>query len=246
MNQRVLKNLSDRFTAPVKEGVRLERFFRQLLKEELDHRGRVSRLDSAMLFLASATSLAFALIQTLLTTSPTFIFIIPGLLLGWFAPFYIGYIHGAIKNNPVNRIRGWTYLTMGSISYVILSIFSLFIVPLLVLDAALGVFIAIGCTLPFIITGMAVTSSLNQRISRICNHYATPVEQKVVNSTRISSTILALALSIAVCLEWEYFHQLQEGILLFRFFVYTYVLIGLFFELYVWYLMRYKSKSVVQ
>lgn len=81
---------------------------------------RTDKLDDAFLFgLASiGIIISFMLISIEKNDWTQIISAIPFLLLGILLPFIVGYLRGAIAlNNITERIRGWIYFLIGTISY---------------------------------------------------------------------------------------------------------------------------------
>jgi hypothetical protein len=79
---------------------------------------KVDRLDNAFLFVLSSVGLLISFIQVRQESLSGLVEAIPFLLLGIILPFYVGYLRGAIEKDSLGeRIRGWIYLIIGTISY---------------------------------------------------------------------------------------------------------------------------------
>ena len=90
------------------------------LKEYLDQRGRMGKLDSLLLYLTSLFGLLFSLIQALGFGIEGVIRLIPLLFSGMFLPIYFGYVRGALMTDSLEeRIRGWLYLICGIPFYLV-------------------------------------------------------------------------------------------------------------------------------
>ena len=81
---------------------------------------RKGKIDSLLLFAASLISLIFSITQWLMEGFEALLYILPLMLIMLVMPLYVGYIRGAItKDNVVERARGWTYLVVGVITYLV-------------------------------------------------------------------------------------------------------------------------------
>jgi len=79
---------------------------------------KADRIDNAFLFALSSIGLLISFIQIRQENLSGLIEAIPFLLLGIALPFYVGYMRGAIEKDSIGeRIRGWIYLVIGTMSY---------------------------------------------------------------------------------------------------------------------------------
>jgi len=106
------------------------------LLQHLNRRSRVNKLDSLLLFIASIFGLSFTILQIIFADiygNPeggllTLLIIGPALVMGFLLPVVIGYIYGAIvRDSPMDRVRGWTYLIEGTGLYISASILAWFV-----------------------------------------------------------------------------------------------------------------------
>lgn len=174
-----------------------------LTKHEFEHLSRIGKLDSALLFLTSAISIIFGMFQILLGYIPALIRIIPALILGWFGPFYVGYLHGAIRTNtPVDRARGWVYLIFGTANYGVIIFIEL--VPIIPLSFLIGFCSACFLTIFSIILPCGVFSLYNRSPSAS--------EQYGINITVVAVFLLSLGLWLIT--EFVIFFQFSSRLLI--------------------------------
>lgn len=92
------------------------------LKEWLEIKFALRRLDNALFVLTSLASIVFTISNAIFGKGPILYFL-PLYFIGWMMPIWSGYFLGAIiRRNVIDRMRGWIYLLAGSPSYL----FSLF------------------------------------------------------------------------------------------------------------------------
>ncbi len=170
------------------------------LKSVIDHRGRINKLDSALLFLASSLSIAFALLQIMVGGGEAFFIILPALAIGWFLPFWIGYLYGAIINNsPLDRARGWIYLVLGIGLYGVIIIMNYlsginFLFQTIFQVVFLGIY--------FLIMGRSLVPMW---VLKQCEYSATNVDRHISGLTSWGAFILTLALVVLSSYSSKFF-----------------------------------------
>jgi hypothetical protein len=82
-------------------------------------KSRVDKLDEGFLFLISLTSIIFMMVQAFSGGITFVLYSVPLLVVGVVMPFYYGYLRGALEDSAIMRVRGWIYLFMGAVGYII-------------------------------------------------------------------------------------------------------------------------------
>ena len=175
------------------------------IKEYLDQKGRIGKLDSLLLYLTSLFGLLFSLIQALGFGIEGVIHLIPLLFSGMFLPIYFGYIRGVIMTDSLEeRIRGWLYLICSIPFYLVpqisqtiskwletwstKSILMEFITKELTLLISLAFSTSIGLLVS------STTSTLTDKIFDICKKQPSQATYEMVSTTYLSALGLAILL----------------------------------------------------
>jgi len=92
------------------------RLIEQLVREE----SRLTALDQLLLFISSSTTLLFSAFQVFLAGKEALLYFAPLFLSGLIMPIYVGYYRGAVLlGSKLERARGWMYMTVGLLTYLI-------------------------------------------------------------------------------------------------------------------------------
>jgi hypothetical protein len=88
------------------------------LRKWLEHKFAVGRLDTALIVLTSFSGTAFTIGNSVFGKE-LIAYLLPLYFIGWMMPILSGYFIGAvIRNNLVDRMRGWLYLLAGTPAYL--------------------------------------------------------------------------------------------------------------------------------
>lgn len=89
------------------------------LKEWLETKFALRKLDNALIILSSVAGILFV-VGNVLFGKEVLSYTLPLYFIGWMMPIWSGYFLGAIfRGNLADRARGWVYLLAGTPSYLI-------------------------------------------------------------------------------------------------------------------------------
>jgi hypothetical protein len=173
------------------------------LREYIETKFRLQKLDSALLFFSSSLSLAFGIGYAYLGTR-WLQYYLPMLFLGWFMPVYIGYVRGSlIKDSVEERIRGWLYFTVGLSIYIAFPLLSM-IVDSLKLDYILTLLASaiLGFAVNFLL-GYYSVSVIVHKLFKIHPKDIRKEVHKAFRSTVWSALVLAVLVSLVAHIDWS-------------------------------------------
>lgn len=166
------------------------------LREYLDGKLLLGKIDTLLLFLSSSISITFAIGNAILGVEWVAYFL-PLIFLGWFMPVYIGYIRGAIipVQYPVTeRIRGWIYLIAGAGTYFINPILFALSISFMIINPLLGLLVNLLLYVTFIYVLTTFTLTLVKKLFRI-RWQATPTfVHEAFTRTQAAAILLGTAL----------------------------------------------------
>lgn len=176
------------------------------LKEYIDRKLMLGKLDSALLFFSSSLSLAFGLGYAYLETK-WLQYYVPMLFLGWFMPVYIGYVRGSLIQDLVEeRIRGWIYFIVGLGMYIFSPILEDLVIEISKIGFPTSFVVAIIPS--FIVGGLLLGILPWTVIHNIFNIQRKDLKKEVkqaVSYTRYSAFYMANILSIISFTHWSKF-----------------------------------------
>lgn len=182
------------------------------VKEYIDKKLRLAKLDSALLFFSSSLSLAFSVGYAYLGTE-WLQYYLPMLFLGWFMPIYIGYLRGSlIKDSVEERIRGWIYFIIGLGFYVISPLLSTLVEDILNLGVYGLVVIAIVSPISGFILGN-LSRKIVPDIFRIKRKELKKEVKQAFRETTISAWVLAFCLAVIFHTDW-FVHDKLESVVI--------------------------------
>lgn len=168
----------------------------QELKDYIDLKLKIGKLDSTLLFLCSSLSFLFGLIQTIIGANQALLQFSPLLVIGWVLPFYFGYLKGAILDNSViERVMGWIFLVFGLSIY--LSFTASLIIRQMFNNPILNIYIAFLPFLSGVVLGRSV-KSFSGKIFEVCHESYSEIDERTVEYTVDSVLYLAIAGSFYV------------------------------------------------
>lgn len=168
--------------------------------------GSVDKLDALLLAIPSIIGIFGILIQLIINVFISFTEIIyyialPALFFTIVIPLYIGYWRGVlVKNSIIERIRGWIYLVLGTVLYIIsiVVVFTLIILTLLLsfLNIFLIIIIIVLTISFFYFLVIRIFKNIHpfvDRLFKICGKKSPPtnLELLLVFRTYISVTLFA-------------------------------------------------------
>ncbi len=169
---------------------------------EAEERARVGKLDDLLLSLSSASGILISLFQAVLGGADFVVVAIPILIVGWALPIYVGYFKGALQENLQERIRGWLFLIIGAIGYVVFSCFQLSVeylkdpsegvLPYLVVFVTFWAVAAIVYAIP------KITFELTLWVYSVHLKEADDIARQVAGNTAVSAFLLSCALSLLI------------------------------------------------
>ena len=159
---------------------------------------KTDRLDNAFLFALGSMGLLISFIQIRQENLNGLIEAIPFLLLGIAWPFYVGYLRGAIEKDSIHeRLRGWIYLVMGTISY-----FAFFISSWLRMNYQQFLLIHSQVLLTLVLTASSfLIYALIRWIRRV---FRQPLNQYAPSATALSAFSFALVLTMVISMYHDY------------------------------------------
>lgn len=176
------------------------------LREHIDRKLRLAKLDSALLFFSSSLSLAFGVGYGLLG-SKWLQYYLPMLLLGWVMPIYIGYVRGSLlKDSIEERMRGWTYFVMGLGFYIVNPLFNGLIGHFLELDIYLSLIPGILSIIFGITLGVFHHQAIYS-IFRIQSSNLKKEAKQAFKETRFAAIYFAVTLSFVSTINWSKFYN---------------------------------------
>jgi hypothetical protein len=169
---------------------------------EAEERARVGKLDDLLLSLSSASGILISLFQAVLGGADFVVVAIPILIVGWALPIYVGYFKGALQENLQERIRGWLFLIIGAIGYVVFSCFQLSVeylkdpsegaLPYLVVFVIFWAVAAIVYAIP------KITLKLTLWVYSVHSKETDDTARQVAGNTASSAFLLSCALSLLI------------------------------------------------
>lgn len=173
------------------------------LKEYIDRKLMLAKLDSALLFFSSSLSVAFGVGYAYLGTK-WLQYYLPMLFLGWFMPIYIGYVRGSlIKNSIEERVRGWIYFIVGLGYYVASPLLNAFI------EKVFGEVILLAIPVVGIVSFFLgwlyrkLQSKLIRDIFKIRGEDLRKEVRQAFRQTRFSALFLAILLVLISTVDWS-------------------------------------------
>lgn len=157
----------------------------QIIREHIDRKLKIGKLDSFFLFLVSSIGLLFSGIQIALKLKDSlsyFLYFFPILMIGWFVPLWIGYVRGSILyDSAIERTRGWIYFIYGIPTYFVYTISFQYIS--LFKETLLYIVIMIMMILIYVIDFSLVNVSftLAKKILDICNELPWVTQEQIKN-----------------------------------------------------------------
>jgi hypothetical protein len=177
----------------------------KIVKNHIDRKMRVGKLDSALLFLCSSFGLIFSFLQAYLGGIYALLYFLPVIILGWILPFFIGYIRGAIfQDSAVERSRGWIYLIVGTglyLSNLITYIARKFLSDGLVYQVARVFFSVAPLFVSFFIAKRQ--DSLVKKIFDICNEEVSKVKLRATDYAGWAAFYFSMAGYLSSTLSFE-------------------------------------------
>ena len=176
------------------------------LREYIERKLMLAKLDSALLFFSSSLSIAFGVGYGWLG-GKWLQYYLPMLLLGWFMPVYIGYVRGSLIEDSIEeRVRGWIYFIMGLGYYIASPLFAVLAEEIFELSLYSNLVTAI---LSFIIGFLLSTtySTVIYKIFKIQIKNLREEVRKAFSETRLSALLLAILLMFISTLDWSKFYK---------------------------------------
>ena len=176
------------------------------LREYIERRLMLAKLDSALLFFSSSLSIAFGVGYGFLGAK-WLQYYLPMLLLGWFMPIYIGYVRGALIEDFVEeRVRGWIYFILGLGFYIASPVLSTSITDFL----KLGLYSGFVMIIPAFIIGYflgTLESIIVRDIFKIQRKDLREEVKTAFTETRTSALNLAILLMFVSVVDWSKFYK---------------------------------------
>ena len=176
------------------------------LREYLERKLTLAKLDSALLFFSSSLSIAFGVGYGFLGAK-WLQYYLPMLLLGWFMPVYIGYVRGSlIKDSVEERVRGWIYFTMGLGYYIVSPLLGVFVEEIL----KLGLYTSFVTAIPSLIIGYFLGTLHPKVVYDIFKIKRKDIRKEVKEAfteTRFSALFLAISLMFISTVDWSKFYE---------------------------------------
>lgn len=176
------------------------------LKEYIERKLMLAKLDSALLFFSSSLSLAFGVGYAFLG-GKWLQYYLPMLFLGWFMPIYIGYLRGSLIQDSVEeRARGWIYFVVGLGFYIGGPLLGTFVEGLL----KLGLYSGILAAIPAFFVGYSLATLQSTVVYSIFKFQKKDLKEKVKQAfteTRLSALLLAILLMFLSVHDWSKFYR---------------------------------------
>jgi hypothetical protein len=176
------------------------------IKEYIDKKMRIGKMDSFLLYLTSLFGFLYSLTQFFFSSIEDILYFIPLLIPGLILPVYFGYYRGALRDSAEDRIRGWVYLMVGTPFYSI-QFLSSFIQKHIEQYVSISVTRIVPILLAFLIgflIGM-FGSTMGQKLERftfyLCGKESSFATKKMMSQTSLSALFLSAALSISPLLR---------------------------------------------
>jgi hypothetical protein len=168
---------------------------------------KADRLDDAFLFALSSIGLLISFIQIRQQNLDALVEAIPFLLLGILFPFIIGYIRGAMEKDSLSeRVRGWIYFVVGTMSYFAFHVSSLLRTiysHFTLVDSQIVLF-------GVLIFGVLIVLSLIKWVRKV---FRRTLNQYAISGTTVSAFTIAFVLTLAVSMYHDYSGKDILGIL---------------------------------
>lgn len=168
------------------------------LKDYLDKKLRLGKLDSALLFLSSSVGLIFAVTQSIEKSPASLALFAPAFFLGWVLPFYYGYVRGAlVRDSIVDRYRGWIFFFSGLGMYFLVLVTGPLFETLAPVDPVTPMSTSLLLTVPSLLgflflTGFFFLKRFTRFIFGLVNEKPDDLTWEIARSTGAASAFMAM------------------------------------------------------
>ena len=198
------------------------------LKEYIDKKLRLAKLDSALLFFSSSLSLAFSVGYAFLGAR-WLQYYLPMLFLGWFMPIYIGYVRGSLIVDSIEeRVRGWIYFIMGLGFYVVSPLLGFLVEEILKVELLYAGLVTLITSAVFGLSYSTLQSKVVYDIFKIQRKSFGKEVRRAFRETRGSALFLAILLVYISRVDFSKLYSKLDFVLLIMDTVIIVGLVGLF------------------